>query len=116
MGGLCRHDGGTFSSLEDIMLGNDRVSTEVSPAGAGPLGSVVSVTGSQASIRIGGTCRSDCADVGGGTVGKFLVILTKHSRIVGVVTKITAESPLDGKQSGYSIGRLDLLGEIRKDQ
>jgi uncharacterized protein len=82
-----------------------------------PLGFVVSVSGSQASVRLRGAWLPNGADANGATVGNFLVIRTKHSRIIGVITKISEETrPLDGKPCDHTIAQVDLLGEIKQDK
>jgi DNA helicase HerA-like ATPase len=101
------------------MLSNDPSPTHPvgSDASAGPLGFIVSVSGSQASVRLRCGCPLNGADIDGTTVGKLLVIRTKQSRIIGVITKISAEArPNDGPQADHAIGQLDLLGEIRQGQ
>jgi hypothetical protein len=100
------------------MLANDQPATKhgSSHASGDPLGWIVSVTGSQASARLRGACLPNGADVNGATVGNFLLIRTTHSRIVGVVTKISEEArPIDGKQCDHTIAQMELLGEIKQD-
>jgi hypothetical protein len=76
------------------MLANDQSPTihGGSQASAGPLGFIVSVSGSQASVRLRGTCTKGGTEIGDMTVGKFLVIQTRQSRIIGLITKISAET------------------------
>jgi hypothetical protein len=100
------------------MLSNDQV-----PASHGgshtrpePLGFIVSVSGSQASVQLRWKPPSDSADVDDVTVGKLLIIRAKHSRIIGVMTKISMESrSVEGPHADYATGQIDLLGEIRQD-
>jgi len=101
------------------MLSNDPSPTHPvgSDASSGPLGYIVSVSGSQASVRLRWGCPLNGADIDGTTVGKLLVIRTKQSRIIGVITKISAEARSnDGPQADHAVGQLDLLGEIRQGQ
>jgi DNA helicase HerA-like ATPase len=101
------------------MLSNDQSPTghSGSPMSAEPLGFIVSVCGSQVSVQLRWKHPANDADVDSATVGKLLIIRTKHSRIIGVITKISVEArPIDGPQADYAIGLLDLLGEIKQDE
>src|SRR5437764_14118025 len=81
---------------------------------AAPLGSVLSVNGSQATIRLRAPSPSD-RDEAHVTVGKFLGIRTKRSLVLGVLTEISIDAT--GKDAGsHAIGSLDLLGEITANQ
>jgi DNA helicase HerA-like ATPase len=70
---------------------------------AGPLGRVLSVTGSQAQVRLAVGDNDVRA-----TVGKFLGIRADAALVVGVITKIALDP--DGKSA---TGALDMLGEIK---
>jgi DNA helicase HerA-like ATPase len=104
--------------LEESMLANNQSTNNGSSQASGePLGFIVSVSGSQASVRLRCKCPPNGSDVDCATVGKLLVIRTKQSRIIGVITKISVETrPIDGQQADYAIGQLDLLGEIGQGQ
>ncbi len=73
----------------------------------GPLGRVLSVSGSQAQVRLlvnGEEARP--------TVGKFLGIRADGAMVVGVITKIAAD---EKGGDGIATCQLDLLGEIKDD-
>src|SRR5262252_8667988 len=55
-----------------------------------PLGRVMAVDGTQATVRLNLMRRAHVPDNGCATVGKFMAILTGTSMVVGVVTKISA--------------------------
>jgi DNA helicase HerA-like ATPase len=74
----------------------------------GPLGRVLSVTGSQAQVRIGVTDTDTRA-----TVGKFLGIRAGAALVVGVITKIAVEPGPASTQATHAVGALDMLGEIK---
>ncbi|PWB66767.1 MAG: ATPase [Bradyrhizobiaceae bacterium] len=80
-----------------------------------PLGTVLSVAGSQAHVRLqtGGTPLA--AHDARATVGKFLGIRAGGSQVVGVITKISAEPGAAGRPAGeHAVGQVDLLGEIKQ--
>jgi uncharacterized protein len=80
---------------------------------ADPLGWVLSVNGSQATVRLQAH-RADGARV---TVGKFLGIRTHQSLVIGVLTRISVETDAAGVPHGdHATGYLDLVGEIRTDE
>jgi uncharacterized protein len=70
---------------------------------AGPLGRVLSVTGSQAQVRLA-VADSDVR----ATVGKFLGIRAGEALVVGVITKIALDA-----NGEFATGALDMLGEIK---
>jgi DNA helicase HerA-like ATPase len=77
-----------------------------------PLGWVLSVNGSQASVRL--QAHTGDARV---SVGKFLGIRTDQSVVIGVLTKISAETDVMGVPHGeHATGQLDLVGELRADE
>ncbi|HXW26440.1 MAG TPA: DUF87 domain-containing protein [Xanthobacteraceae bacterium] len=83
---------------------------------AEPLGWVLSVNGSQATVRLQAPERAQRSDGARVTVGKFLGIRTQQSLAIGVLTKIAAETDAMGVPHGeHATGQLDLLGEIRTD-
>jgi DNA helicase HerA-like ATPase len=75
------------------------------------LGRVLSVNGSQASVRLPVPSPSDAEDARV-TVGKFLGIRTRQSLVVGVLTSISVDSPNGFDPGDDATGALDLLGEI----
>ena len=82
------------------------------------LGSVLSVTGSQAHVRINVASMPGADDVRA-TVGKFLGIRTGTSLIVGVITKIAIDPPAGlaaGSSGAHATAQLDMLGEIKEDR
>jgi DNA helicase HerA-like ATPase len=83
------------------------------PAARKPLGGVLSVTGSQAQVRVNATALPGADDMRA-TVGKFLGIRTGASLIVGVITRIAVDPP--GGPNAPSTAQLDMLGEIKYDQ
>ena len=70
-----------------------------------PLGRVLSVTGSQAQVRLA-VAGSDVR----ATVGKFLGIRAGEALVVGVITKIALDATAHGE---FATGALDMLGEIK---
>ena len=78
---------------------------------AQPLGRVLSVTGSQAQVRL-----SVNGDDARATVGKFLGIRADSALVVGVITRIAAEEKgPEAAREGLATCQLDLLGEIKDD-
>jgi uncharacterized protein len=78
-----------------------------------PLGWVLSVNGSQATVRLQAH-RADGARV---TVGKFLGIRAQQALVIGVLTRISVEIDASGAPHGdHATGQLDLLGEVRTDE
>jgi DNA helicase HerA-like ATPase len=75
------------------------------------LGSVLSVTGSQAHVRMVVSGLPGVDDVRA-TVGKFLGVRTGTSLIVGVITKIA----VDPGPGTHATAQLDMLGEIKDDK
>ena len=84
-----------------------------SPA-AQPLGRVVSVGGSQATVQFtSGAGGDDLPEV---TVGAFLAIRNGRALVIGALCDISLGTPADGQSSAPAIGRLDLLGELVCDE
>jgi hypothetical protein len=82
---------------------------------AQPLGRILSVRGSQASL---GILQSVLADGGHArvTVGKFLSVQTGQSLLIGVITEVSFQSTPVAREQGYgATAQLDLMGEIKKD-
>jgi DNA helicase HerA-like ATPase len=74
------------------------------------LGCVLSVGGSQASIRF--ATQPDTPQDGRVTVGRFLGICATNALLVGVITAMSAETTADGAVVA-GVAQLDLLGEIK---
>jgi DNA helicase HerA-like ATPase len=71
-----------------------------------PLGRVLSVTGSQAQVRLALAAQDARA-----TVGKFLGIDAGNAIVIGVITKITAEA--QAREGELAVAAVDMLGEIK---
>jgi hypothetical protein len=83
-------------------------------AAAKPLGSVLSVSGSQA--RVGVAAGPRTSEAGRVTVGKFIGIRSGRSLIIGMITEVTAQAPSVVREQGiHAIAQLDLMGEIKAD-
>src|SRR5262245_33980602 len=98
---------------EGIMLNVDRPchQNEPSVAAAPPIGHVVSVQGSQATVGLAADDRGQVRP----TVGKFLGIRAGGSLLIGVITKVSIETPALAKEHGcQSTADLDLVGEIKQ--
>src|SRR3954463_9918825 len=98
------------------MLNADRLSDQSGALSlaAQPLGRVVSVCGSQATVGFSTAPLQD-SNEGRATVGKFLGIRTGGSLLVGVITNVAVESPALAKEHGcHSTAALDLVGEIKQ--
>ncbi|HTP91359.1 MAG TPA: ATP-binding protein [Xanthobacteraceae bacterium] len=78
-----------------------------------PVGSVLSVRGSEATIGV--LRRSGAPDEAAKpTVGRFLAITSKASTLIGFVTEVSVEVPDIVRQQGYvGTARLDLMGELK---
>ena len=78
-----------------------------------PLGRVMTVNGSQASVGIPAPCISED---GRATVGKFLAIQSGGSYLIGMITDVSADTSAAARGQGYqATARLDLMGEIKQD-
>src|ERR1051325_4899057 len=75
---------------------------------AGALGRVLTVSGSQAQVRLAVSAGDDAR----ATVGKFLGIRAGAAVVVGVITKIAT----DPKVEEFATGNVDMLGEIKSDE
>ena len=81
-----------------------------------PIGHVLSVNGSQASVGIMAAGRANSADLRA-TVGRFLGIMCGRSLLVGVITGISMETSALAREKGYqATAQLDLMGEIKADK
>jgi uncharacterized protein len=95
------------------MLNTDRPrqQNEPSVAAAQPIGHVVSVQGSSATVGLAPDDRGSVRP----TVGKFLGIRAGGSLLIGVITKVSIEIPTLAKEHGcQSTADLDLVGEIKQ--
>jgi DNA helicase HerA-like ATPase len=79
-----------------------------------PVGRVLSVKGSQATIALPeGNLGHDSA--GAATVGKFLAISTPGALLVGLIATIRREAPTLAQAFGhFAVCEMDLMGEIRE--
>jgi DNA helicase HerA-like ATPase len=83
-------------------------------APAEPLGHVLAVTGSKASV---GILASNQADPGEPrvTVGQFVVVRSGLSLLIGVITEVALTAIAVARDQGYyATAELDLMGEIRR--
>jgi DNA helicase HerA-like ATPase len=78
------------------------------PARPEPVGRVIAVTGSKASIEL--SMRP--GDGGRATVGKFMAVVASNGLIVGLITEI-GEHAGDREQAFRKVAEIDLIGEIR---
>src|SRR5262245_15865561 len=82
-------------------------------AGSDCIGQVISVRGSQATVGLRSLPKE--ADAPRATVGKFLGIQAADSLLLGVITKVSLETPASAAAHGcQSTAELDLVGEIRQ--
>jgi hypothetical protein len=82
------------------------------PSAVEPLGRVISVRGSQASVGLPSP-PADAADQPSATVGKFLGIRCGKSLLIGVITDVSVET--QAREQGYhATALLDLVGEIKE--
>ena len=84
----------------------------VSPsrAGADTIGTVISVTGSQATIKLAALQPAQEARI---TVGKFAAIRSGPVTVIGVVTRLAERPGESADEPAISIAELDLLGELK---
>jgi DNA helicase HerA-like ATPase len=81
-----------------------------------PLGSVLSVQGSQAKVGLSGASLSR-ADQARATVGMFLGIRSGAALLIGMITEVTLETSAAAREQGArATARVDLMGEIRADE
>ncbi|MFL5061951.1 MAG: ATP-binding protein, partial [Xanthobacteraceae bacterium] len=76
----------------------------------------MAVDGTQATIRLNIASRPRAPEDARATVGKFMVIHTAVSMLVGVVTKISTPTLRAGEDADHAFAQLDLLGEIKRDE
>jgi DNA helicase HerA-like ATPase len=83
--------------------------------GTQPLGRILSVRGSQASL---GISQAMLADGGQAriTVGRFVGVQSGASLLIGVITEISFQTVPVAREEGYgATAQLDLMGEIKPD-
>ena len=80
------------------------------PARAEPIGRVIAVTGSKATIELSTTTASS----GRATVGKFMAVVASNGLIVGLITEVGEHMPssIDRGQASRKVAEIDLIGEI----
>ncbi len=82
------------------------------PERGSPLGHVIAVRGSQASVGLASTFAKG-AGAQRVTVGKFLGIRVGRSLLIGVVTDVTLRTePVPREQDYITVAALDVIGEI----
>ena len=87
--------------------------TGTAAATAAPLGRILSVNGSEASIGLLSLARPAAADERI-TVGKFVGIRCGKALLVGVITDVSVQVPPGARDQGYQgTAQVDLMGEIR---
>jgi DNA helicase HerA-like ATPase len=80
--------------------------------GVAALGRVLSVSGSQAQVRLAVGSSDERA-----TVGKFLGIHAGPALVVGVITKIAVDPARgDAREAEFATAQVDLLGEIKNNE
>jgi DNA helicase HerA-like ATPase len=81
-----------------------------------PLGRVISVRGSQATVGILQPLMEE-GEKARVTVGKFISIRTAQSLLIGVTTEVALQTMPIAREHGYhAIAQLDLMGEIKADE
>jgi DNA helicase HerA-like ATPase len=85
-------------------------------ASAQPLGTVVSVGGSQVIVQFSNEMLSVHDGDSNVTVGTFLGIWNGFSLVIGALCEISLAATADGQRSSAATGRMDLLGELIQDQ
>ena len=80
-----------------------------------PIGRVLAVNGSQASIGLV-PAQPGASDEARATVGKFLTIRTGTSLLIGMITEVSVDVPTGARDKGFcATAKLDLMGEIMRD-
>jgi uncharacterized protein len=91
-----------------------RPKDQLSPLAAGqPIGQVISVRGSKASVGLLTPPVHD-RDAARATVGKFLGICAGQSLLVGVITNVLVGSSGGKEDAWHSTADVDLVGEIKQ--
>jgi DNA helicase HerA-like ATPase len=100
----------TDTGFEEPRVRDERTAT------AEPLGRIIAVSGSTATMGVLPAGIDPEADPRA-TVSKFVMIHCGHAQLVGVVTEISLHLPQFAKELGYrAIAVMDLMGEIRSDE
>jgi DNA helicase HerA-like ATPase len=78
----------------------------------GPIGRVIMVAGAHATVEL-----DQAGNIPGKhpTVGKFMGLMEDSSITIGLITKVSEQTPTNGGKPARTIVRLDLTGEIRAD-
>jgi DNA helicase HerA-like ATPase len=100
-------------ALQTVQLHSDAADTSARE----PIGRVVAVDGTQATIRLNGGGSTRASEDARATVGKFMAIHTAVAMLVGVVTKISTPTLRAGDDpADHALAQLDMLGEIRRNE
>jgi uncharacterized protein len=86
-----------------------------SPRSAAAVGRVIAVSGSQATLQLAADRVSPAEREGGLTVGALLGIDTGKSLAIGALCELSLTTSGSAQQGAQAIGRIDLIGEIRRD-
>jgi hypothetical protein len=79
-----------------------------------PLGSVLSVRGSEARV---GLPAPAIADAGRATVGTFVRIWAGARRVIGMITEVESHGEFGRAADGFgAVAKIDLMGEITRDE
>jgi len=100
--------------LADKLLCDGPCLVALHPGGADPLGRVLSVTGSHATIQVKVPNPPPEAEDERLSIGRFFGIRAGKSLVIGVLTGISVDDARVA--AGYATGAIDLLGEIRVDE
>jgi DNA helicase HerA-like ATPase len=100
----------------DLVPGNEQhladLGNKPSLSAAEPVGRVVAVSGSQATVQFATGQASPGEHNGDVTVGSLLGIKTANSLAIGALCELSLKDSASGQHGSDAIGRLDLLGEI----
>jgi len=78
------------------------------------IGFVVSVGGSRAAARLLQPASEGTRNNSRLTIGRMIAVRTETSRVIGVITSLTASSAADEAGGSSLVAEIDMLGEIRK--
>src|SRR5579864_2381225 len=94
----------------------DPQAAPVAPQNLEPVGRVVSVRGSQASVSLPASSPHSPEEARA-TVGKFLGVRAGKSLLVGLIADVSLRAePLLRNQEQVAIAQVDLIGEIRDNE
>jgi DNA helicase HerA-like ATPase len=98
--------------IEEAGVEGDHIDQDKSSP-AEPLGHVLAVTGSNASVGILASNQADPAEPRV-TVGQFVVLRSGASLLIGVITEVALTAVAVAREQGYyATAELDLMGEIK---